>query len=239
MAFVDEVTIKAKAGDGGHGVIRWLRNKETAKGGPSGGDGGRGGDVVLMGVRDLAVLANYKYEKDFAAEHGEAGGNELQHGKNGKDVVLKVPVGTGAKVLATGELVEVSGECLLAFDVDGVIVGANTGARRLLGARGQDQTVHPLVGSTLPRIFKVDMAEIWHMSRTGTTSERTVLSTRLHELFYAMVSPPRHFGSKLIRGLAAASVPADCPALDNLAGEDGQMQRLVDQAKRLVLKITY
>ncbi len=133
-------------------------------------------------------------------------------------------------------LVEVSGECLLAFDVDGVIVGANTGARRLLCAGRQDQTVHPLVGSTLPRIFKVDMAEIWHMSRLGTTSERTVLSTHLHELFYAMVSPPRHFGSKLVRGLAAATVQADCPALDNLAGEDGQMQRLIDQAKRLVNK---
>jgi GTP-binding protein len=110
MAFVDEVTIRAKAGDGGHGVIRWLRNKETAKGGPSGGDGGRGGDVVLMGVRDLAVLANYKYEKDFAAEAGEAGGNELQHGKNGKDVVLKVPVGTVAKVLETGEEFEINTE---------------------------------------------------------------------------------------------------------------------------------
>jgi GTP-binding protein len=110
MAFVDEVTIKAKAGDGGHGVIRWLRNKETAKGGPSGGDGGRGGDVVLLGVRDLAALANYKYEKDFAAEAGQAGANELQHGKNGKDVILKVPVGTVARVVETGEEFEIKSE---------------------------------------------------------------------------------------------------------------------------------
>ena len=133
-------------------------------------------------------------------------------------------------------LVEVSGECLLAFDVDGVIVGANTGARRLLSAGRLDQTVSPLVGNDLPSVFKVDMAEVWRMSRLGTTSERTVLSTHMHELFYAMVSPPRHFGSKVVRGLMTNSVQHDCPALDNLAGEDTQMQRLIDQAKRLVNK---
>ena len=133
-------------------------------------------------------------------------------------------------------LVEVSGECLLAFDVDGVIVGANTGARRLLSAGRLDQMVSPLVGNDLPSVFKVDMAEVWRMSRLGTTSERTVLSTHMHELFYAMVSPPRHFGSKVVRGLMTNSVQHDCPALDNLAGEDTQMQRLIDQAKRLVNK---
>jgi GTPase len=109
MAFVDEVTIHAQAGKGGDGVIRWLRNKETAKGGPSGGDGGRGGDVVLLGVRDLAALANYKYEKDFAAEPGQAGAGELQHGKNGKDVLLKVPVGTVART-DDGEEVEIKND---------------------------------------------------------------------------------------------------------------------------------
>ncbi len=133
-------------------------------------------------------------------------------------------------------LVEVSGECLLAFDVDGIIVGANTGARRLLAVARQDQILCPLVGSALPSVFKVDMAEVWRMSRVGTTSERTVLSTHLHELFYAMVSPPRSFGNKLVRGLAAVTIQADCPALDHLAGEDMQMQRLIDQAKRLVNK---
>lgn len=108
MAFVDEVTIKAQAGKGGDGVVRWLRNKETARGGPSGGDGGKGGDVVLVGVRDLAALGNYKYEKKFSAEPGEAGANELQSGKNGADIELKVPVGTVATVLETGEQFELT-----------------------------------------------------------------------------------------------------------------------------------
>src|SRR3954466_2409295 len=116
MAFVDEVKINAQAGKGGDGVVRWLRTKETARGGPAGGDGGRGGNVVLLGVRDLAALANYKYEKDFRAQEGQAGANELRHGANGEDVVLKVPVGIVAK-LENGEELEIKeeGERIIAF----------------------------------------------------------------------------------------------------------------------------
>src|SRR3990167_5406486 len=110
MAFVDEAKIYAVAGKGGNGVIRWLRNKETARGGPSGGDGGRGGDVVLVGVRDLAALSHYRYEKKFHAEDGEAGEGELKHGKNGEDAILNVPVGTLVKVIQTKEEYEITKE---------------------------------------------------------------------------------------------------------------------------------
>ena len=77
MAFVDEAKIYAKSGKGGDGVVRWLRTKESARGGPSGGDGGKGGDVILIGVRDYAALAHYRYEKKFHAENGEAGKGQL------------------------------------------------------------------------------------------------------------------------------------------------------------------
>jgi GTP-binding protein len=107
MAFVDEARIHAESGKGGDGVIRWLRTKETARGGPSGGDGGRGGDVILIGVRDLEALAHYRFEKKFKAENGEAGKGELKHGKNGADAFLKVPVGTLARVtLPSGNVEE-------------------------------------------------------------------------------------------------------------------------------------
>jgi GTP-binding protein len=98
MAFVDEVTIHAAAGAGGHGVVRWLHLKGKEKGGPSGGDGGRGGDVILRGVRDLAALSRYRFEKDFSAEAGGAGEGELRHGKNGAPLVLSVPLGTTARL---------------------------------------------------------------------------------------------------------------------------------------------
>jgi GTPase len=110
MAFVDEVKIYASSGKGGDGVIRWLRTKQTARGGPSGGDGGRGGDVVLVGVRDYAALAQYRYEKKFHAEDGEAGKGELKHGKNGEDALLKVPVGTLVKIIETGNEYEITKE---------------------------------------------------------------------------------------------------------------------------------
>lgn len=107
MAFVDEAKIYAKAGKGGDGVIRWLRNKETARGGPSGGDGGKGGDIILLGVRDVAALSHYRYEKKFHAQDGAAGGGELKHGINGEPIFLKVPIGTVARVVETGEEFEI------------------------------------------------------------------------------------------------------------------------------------
>lgn len=110
MAFVDEAKIYARSGKGGDGVIRWLRTKETARGGPSGGDGGRGGDVILLGVRDLSALAHYRYKKKFHAGNGEAGKGELKHGANGADVLLKVPIGTVVRLVETGKEYEITEE---------------------------------------------------------------------------------------------------------------------------------
>jgi GTP-binding protein len=107
MAFVDEVTIYAQGGHGGAGVVRWLHAKGKAKGGPSGGDGGRGGDIILEGVRDLAALSNYRYEKKFRGEDGDSGDANNRHGKDGKPVILKVPVGTIAKDTTRGEIFEI------------------------------------------------------------------------------------------------------------------------------------
>src|SRR3990167_7388085 len=110
MAFVDEARIYAESGKGGDGVIRWLRTKESARGGPSGGDGGRGGDAGLLGVRDIAAVAHYRYEEKFDGEDREAGKSELKHGKNGEDMLLKVPVGTVARIVQTGEEYEITKE---------------------------------------------------------------------------------------------------------------------------------
>jgi transcriptional regulator of acetoin/glycerol metabolism len=132
-------------------------------------------------------------------------------------------------------LVDVSGECMLAFDSDGKIVGANSGARQLLAALSDDGVAMPLVGKPLSAVFKVSMDDIWRVARSGMSSDRTVLSTHRHELFYAMASPPRH-SIKTRHGAQATPVPLDYPALDRLAGDDPTMRRLLDQAKRLVNK---
>lgn len=107
MAFIDELHIHATAGHGGAGVVRWLHLKGKDKAGPAGGDGGRGGDVILEGIRDLGALAHYRYSKKFRAENGESGGGNDCHGGDGEPVVLKVPVGSVATLTTTGEVFEI------------------------------------------------------------------------------------------------------------------------------------
>ncbi len=104
MAFIDEMTIEASAGRGGDGVVRWRKEKFVPKGGPSGGDAGRGGDFYVQAVRDIHVLAKYKAKKSFAAGRGEDGSNKSLHGKNGDDFVLDLPVGSVITNLETEEV---------------------------------------------------------------------------------------------------------------------------------------
>ena len=92
--FVDELEIYAKAGNGGDGVVRWLRAKFVAKGGPAGGNGGRGGDVYVRAIRDLNVLAKYTGAKEFVAENGENGLAQSQYGKASSDLYINVPIGS-------------------------------------------------------------------------------------------------------------------------------------------------
>jgi GTP-binding protein len=94
MAFIDEIKIFAKAGDGGNGVIRWRQEKFIAKGGPAGGDGGRGGDVYIEAVRDIHILGQYRHKKEFEAPRGADGGSKSFHGANGEPLILKLPVGS-------------------------------------------------------------------------------------------------------------------------------------------------
>lgn len=107
MAFVDEVSIYAKAGHGGSGVVRWLHIKGKERAGPAGGDGGKGGDIIFEGVRDLGVLSNYRFSKKFRAENGGSGDGNHKHGADGKPTVLKVPVGTIVKDVTRGETIEI------------------------------------------------------------------------------------------------------------------------------------
>lgn len=103
MAFIDEIKIYAEAGRGGNGVVRWRQEKFVPKGGPAGGDGGRGGDFYAMAVRDVHILSKYKAKKSFIAEKGEDGGNKSLHGKKGEDFVLELPLGSIITNLETDE----------------------------------------------------------------------------------------------------------------------------------------
>ncbi|MBY6187166.1 Obg family GTPase CgtA [Marinobacter hydrocarbonoclasticus] len=105
MKFVDEVTIRVEAGDGGSGVVSFRREKYIPKGGPDGGDGGDGGDVFLVADENLNTLVDYRFERCHRAVRGENGRGGNCTGKRGDDRVLKVPVGTRAVDEDTGEVI--------------------------------------------------------------------------------------------------------------------------------------
>ncbi|OGI89434.1 hypothetical protein A2911_01430 [Candidatus Nomurabacteria bacterium RIFCSPLOWO2_01_FULL_40_15] len=94
MPFIDEMMFDAEAGRGGDGVVRWRQEKFIPKGGPAGGDGGRGGDFFVVAVRDMNILSKYKTKKKFSAERGGDGGNKSLHGKGGADFILELPIGS-------------------------------------------------------------------------------------------------------------------------------------------------
>jgi len=110
MKFVDEVRIRVKAGDGGDGAVAWRREKFIPRGGPAGGDGGKGGDVVFSVDPQLATLLDYRYVREHRAQDGEKGLGSDRNGKDGKDLLLRVPPGTVVKDAPTGEvLADLSG----------------------------------------------------------------------------------------------------------------------------------
>ncbi|PIQ61394.1 MAG: GTPase ObgE [Bacteroidetes bacterium CG12_big_fil_rev_8_21_14_0_65_60_17] len=105
MKFVDYVTISVKSGDGGAGAMSFRRAKYEPKGGPDGGDGGRGGSVMLLGDSHLYTLLDLRYNRHHHARNGGRGEGANKTGKDGEDIVLRVPLGTVARNSETGELV--------------------------------------------------------------------------------------------------------------------------------------
>ena len=102
--FVDYVKMFLASGNGGNGSMHLHREKYVPKGGPDGGDGGRGGHIILRGNSQFWTLIHLKYKKHIRAEEGESGSGSLRHGRNGKDIYLDVPLGTVAKDAETGEI---------------------------------------------------------------------------------------------------------------------------------------
>jgi GTP-binding protein len=122
MKFLDQAKIYVKAGDGGAGVVAFRREKFIEFGGPDGGDGGRGGDVIVEAVANLNTLIDYRYQQHFRAEKGHHGTGQNCTGAAGKDVVLKVPVGTE----------------ILAEDKETVIADLKKAGQRIVLCKGGD-----------------------------------------------------------------------------------------------------
>ncbi|EFR9755033.1 GTPase ObgE [Listeria monocytogenes] len=123
--FVDQVKIYVKAGNGGDGMVAFRREKFVPNGGPAGGDGGKGADVVFVVDEGLRTLVDFRFKRIFKAEHGEHGMSKSMHGRGAEDLVVKVPQGTIVKDIDTGEIIA----DLVAHGQRAVIVKAGRGGR--------------------------------------------------------------------------------------------------------------
>ena len=104
MQFIDEVKVYIKAGNGGAGCVSFRREKYVPRGGPNGGDGGRGAHITFLASSDINTLLDISYQQQYRAEKGQHGMGKDRHGKNGKDIVISVPPGTLIKDADTGEI---------------------------------------------------------------------------------------------------------------------------------------
>jgi GTP-binding protein len=104
MQFIDYVKIYVKAGHGGKGCVSFRREKYVPKGGPDGGDGGRGGHIIFRATLDINTLLDIKYQQQYRAGNGQHGMGKEMYGKNGKDIIIPVPMGTVIKDAHTGEI---------------------------------------------------------------------------------------------------------------------------------------
>src|SRR5574344_472225 len=105
MQFIDKAKIKIISGKGGNGMVAWRREKYVDKGGPAGGDGGRGGDIYFIADESMTTLMDFKFKSIFKADNGENGRPKSQHGHGGKDLYVKVPLGTIVKDPETGKII--------------------------------------------------------------------------------------------------------------------------------------
>lgn len=104
-AFIDKVKVKIESGRGGNGAVAWRREKFVDKGGPAGGDGGRGGNIYFVADENMSTLLDFTYKSVYKAEDGQNGGNKNCHGKDGRDIFLKMPVGVVVRDLKTGKII--------------------------------------------------------------------------------------------------------------------------------------
>jgi GTP-binding protein len=134
MKFVDEASLHLKAGDGGRGCVSFRREAHVPKGGPNGGDGGKGGDIVIVGRKNLISLLDFKYKRNYKAESGKPGGGVNKTGRNGADIYIDVPLGTQVRDET---------KTLLLADIvtDGQVYVAAQGGK---GGRGNARFVSPV-----------------------------------------------------------------------------------------------
>jgi GTP-binding protein len=198
LQFIDEATITVAAGNGGDGIVAWRREKYVPKGGPAGGDGGRGGDIVLVADPELGTLVDFRFKKQFAAEAGKGGGQNNKAGPAGKELIVRVPVGT----LVTRTELDAEGNRLHAR----LFADMSTPHERIRvakGGRGGQGNQH----------FATAARQAPHFAYNGESGERCELKLELKLLADAGVIGLPNAGKSTLLSVVSAARPkiADYP----------------------------
>lgn len=207
--FVDEITIHAKAGNGGDGVVRWLREWGRPWGGPSGGNGGKGGDIVLTTVRNNNILRDYVGTNGFRAKDGAAGANKSNDGKNGEDLVIAVPVGSRVTNLETGRTQELREEGMSVVVLKGGHGGLGNEYFKSSTNRSPEEHTLGKSGEEADLLIEVELAVDAGFIGLPNAGKSTLLSLLTHSETkigaYPFTTLEPHLGD--LYGLTLADIP--------------------------------
>ncbi len=182
MQFIDQAKVYIKAGDGGRGCVSFRREKFVPKGGPNGGNGGRGGHIIFKATGNITTLLDIKYQQQYRAEKGQHGMGRDMHGKDGKDLIIPVPLGTFIKDFETNEVL-----CDLAEE--------NQEFLAVKGGRGGLGNAH----------FKSAVRQAPRFAQPGEPGEELTLSLELKLLAdVGLIGLPNSGKSTLISALSSA-----------------------------------
>ncbi len=241
MQFVDKARIVIKAGNGGDGCAAFHREKYVARGGPSGGDGGRGGDVVFVADGRLSTLLDLKFQRFYRAENGDGGRNELQTGRNGKSLHICVPVGTIVRDLETGailaDLNEEGKERLVLRGGNGGKGNAHfaTPTRQAPKfAQNGQKTPEREVEMELKSIADVGIVGLPSVGKSTILSVLTAAKPKIAAYHFTTLSPNLGVASRHGRSFVLADIPGLIEGAAEGAGLGHDFLRHIERTRMLV-----
>lgn len=241
MQFVDKARIVVKAGNGGDGCVAFHREKFVQQGGPSGGDGGRGGDLVFVADPHMSTLLDFKYQRHFRAENGENGKAELSTGHNGKPLVIGVPIGTVVRDVESGAiLADMSEE-----GKERVVLRGGNGGRgnaRYATPTRQAPTFSQPGQKTQEREVELELKSIADVGLVGLPSvgKSTILSVltaakpKIAAYHFTTLSPNLGVASRHGRSFVMADIPGLIEGAAEGAGLGHDFLRHIERTRMLV-----
>lgn len=239
--FIDRAVITIKAGDGGNGITSFIHYKGKVSGGPDGGDGGKGGDVIFLADKDVSGLADYYYKTKYVAESGQAGGPKQCFGKGGEDLVLKVPLGTVIRDKETGKILAdmfTHGQRLT------VLVGGDggkgnarfTNARRHAPHFSQtgEKTETKRVILELKSIADVGLVGFPNVGKSTLLSKMTKARPKIANYHFTTLSPNLGVACYYDQNFIVADIPGLIEGASNGAGLGIEFLRHIERTRILV-----